>query len=90
MKLTKDRLINMRLKEIIEFRYLDECKKTTDFAKKTDKLFGTAHVTISLLDKLGYIERKSSTRDKRVREIVLTDKGRKLVELTKELYKLVK
>ena len=47
MKLTKDRLINMRLKEIIEFRYLDECKKTTDFAKKTDKLFGTAHVTIS-------------------------------------------
>lgn len=53
-------------------------------AKKLDVTFGTLTVAINNLEKKGYVSREKALTDKRVVNVILTDKGKKLFRLHKK------
>ena len=62
---------------IIEAVGIEDARKMTDIARRLSVTVGTLTVNMNSLEKKGYIVRERSTKDKRVVEVTLTERGRK-------------
>lgn len=76
----KSRFKDISIKEVrtIEAIGLNDIKSMTTVAKKLNITVGTLTVSISNLQKKGYVIKEKSTKDKRVVTIKLTEKGKAL------------
>lgn len=59
----------------------------SDIAKELDISPAAVATTIKKLKQSGYIEKKIATEDERFHEIGLTEKGRQVIEQSKELFR---
>jgi len=77
---------NMRIKDFVKLRHLANSKTVTEYAKACNKLWSVTIRQVQALEKNGYVKRFVS-KDRREREIEITEKGRKLIEMSNSLYK---
>lgn len=62
---------------IIEAVGIEDARNMSDIARRLSVTVGTLTVNMNSLEKKGYIIRERSTKDKRVVEVTLTERGRK-------------
>ena len=68
----------------IEAIGINRPKSMGSIAKNLDITLGTLTVSITNLEKKGYVRREKSLNDKRVVNVMLTEKGKKLFRLHKK------
>lgn len=90
IKLEENFLKNNKYKDVsskeirtIEAIGINRPKSMGSIAKNLDITLGTLTVAITNLEKKGYVRREKSLNDKRVVNVMLTEKGKKLFRLHK-------
>ena len=63
--------------------------RATDIAKNQKLALSTITITLNRLEDKGYIERKRSTADRRVTNIILTSKGDELCATHREFFHMI-
>ncbi len=91
IKLEENFLKNNKYKDVsskevrtIEAIGINRPKSMGSIAKSLDITLGTLTVSITNLEKKGYVRREKSLNDKRVVNVMLTEKGKKLFRLHKK------
>ncbi len=91
IKLEENFLKNNKYKDVsskeirtIEAIGINRPKSMGSIAKNLDITLGTLTVSITNLEKKGYVRREKSLNDKRVVNVMLTEKGKKLFRLHKK------
>ena len=91
IKLEENFLKNNKYKDVsskevrtIEAIGINRPKSMGSIAKNLDITLGTLTVAITNLEKKGYVRREKSLNDKRVVNVMLTEKGKKLFRLHKK------
>ena len=69
--------------------YIDSLIRTIEIAKELEVSPATIAVALKNLEKEQYIVRTSKEGDNRVKDVLLTEKGQKLVEDSREYFNLV-
>lgn len=80
---------DVTLKELQELCLIHKMgnARATDIAKNQRLSLSTITITLNRLETKGYISRKKSKMDRRVIDIVLTEKGNALCDLHRETFK---